>query len=373
MWRPRGLTFAIGLGVATLNVAALAGGARAESSEAQAAAQQIEPLRKLPSFVAAGPDFDARQCMRDKSILGIPVSSANPFTKNIYMGMANVAKEVGFRFTEWENQGQPSQWVQGMNQALNGKYSLVDLLGGTDPRVLAPQVKAATAAGIKVVASHYSGFEQPPPPGVSGVVPIDYKKAGALLADWAIWKTDGHANALVIVSMEVNSTASMLDGIKEEFKNCPDCKFKVINAPVPDWSTKIQPSVQATLLADSSINYILPIYDSMSQFVVPAITITGKRDAVKVATFNGTPFVLGLVQQGSVEMDVGENLDWVGHAIADAEMRMICGLGEIKDPKIPFYIFDKSNADTAGRPPQLSTGYGDAYVAGYRRLWRIGQ
>ena len=48
------------------------------------------------------------------------------------------------------------------------------------------------------------------------------------------------------------------------------------------------------LLADPSINYILPIYDSMSQFVVPALRITGSEGSVKVASFNGTPFVLDL-------------------------------------------------------------------------------
>jgi ribose transport system substrate-binding protein len=360
------LPFALGL---TLSV--LAGTAGAESTAGDQASQQLAPYRELPKFVAAGPAFNAGQCMAGKSILGIPVSSANPFTKNIYVGMANVAREVGFKFTEWENQGQPSQWVQGMNYALNSKYSLIDLLGGTDPKLLEPQVKAATSSRIEVVASHYSGFEQPVPPGVTGVVPIDYFRAGQLLADWAISKTDARANVLVIVSMEVNSTTSMLNGIKEEFgKLCPTCKYRVINAPVPDWSTKIQPNVQSALLADPTINYILPIYDSMSQFVVPAITITGQRDKVKIATFNGTPFVLGLVQQGQVEMDIGENLDWIGHGIADAEMRMLCGLAEVKDPKIPFYIFDKSNADSAGKPPQLSTGYGDAYVEGYRKLWK---
>jgi len=361
----------------TLGAAALltltAASAHAESPEATRAKQQLDAYRGLPKFVSAGPGFDAKKCMADKSILGIPVSSANPFTKNINKAMGDVAKKVGFKFTEWENQGQPSQWVQGMNYAINNKYNLIDLLGGTDPRVLAPQVKAATGAGIKVIASHYSGFEQPAPPGASGVVAIDYFKAGQLLADWAIWKTDGKVNALVIVSSEVNSTESMINGIKEEFeKHCKSCKYKIVNAPVPEWSTKIQPTVQSALIGDASINYIIPIYDSMSQFVVPAITITGKQEQVKIATFNGTPFVLGLVQQGQVEMDIGENLDWIGHAIMDAEMRMLCGLPEVKDPKIPFYIFDKSNAASAGSPPQLSTGYGDAYIKGYAKQWKLG-
>ena len=72
-------------------------------------------------------------------------------------------------------------------------------------------------------------------------------------------------------------------------------------------------------------------------------------------------------------MDIGENLDWIGHAIMDAEMRLLCGLDEVKDPKIPFYIFDETNAASAGTPPQLSTGYGDAYVKGYAELWQLAQ
>jgi ribose transport system substrate-binding protein len=163
----------------------------------------------------------------------------------------------------------------------------------------------------------------------------------------------------------------MRNGIKEEFTKCPDCKWKEINVPVVNWATRIQPNIQSALLADPTINYIIVIYDSMSQFVVPAVTITGSQDRVKIDAFNGTPFVLGLVDQGQVEMDIGESLDWIGHAIIDAEMRIICGLETVKDPKIPFYIFTKDNAHTAGRPPQLNKGYGDAYIEGYRKLWGL--
>src|ERR1700683_5189321 len=112
--------------------------------------KQIEPFTKKPSFVAAGPAFDAKACMAGKSIFSIPVSSANPFTANIEKAMASAAARVGFKFTIWENQGQSSQWVQGMNAALNQKASLIDLLAGTDPRVLVPQVREARAAGVPV-------------------------------------------------------------------------------------------------------------------------------------------------------------------------------------------------------------------------------
>ena len=118
---------------------------------------QIAPYAKKPEFVAPGPAFDAAQCMKGKSILSIPVSSANPFTANIEKAMAAAAKKVGFTFTTWENQGQSSQWVQGMNAAVNQKVDLIDLLAGTDPRVLVPQVQAAQAAKIPVVRARGRG------------------------------------------------------------------------------------------------------------------------------------------------------------------------------------------------------------------------
>lgn len=353
-------------------IAGLSLPAWAETSDAARARARLEPYRHLPEFQAPGEAFDARACMAGKSILSVPASSAIPFLKNIETGMAAIAKMVGFRFQVWENQGQPSQWVQGVTQGTNNHVNLIDLLAGADPRSLRPQVKAAEDAGVKVVAAHLTGFETLLPAGVSAVVPIDYKRAGELLADWSIWKTDAKVNALVLVSEEALSTDSMVSGLQQEFKqHCANCKYKIINIPIPDWATKIQPTVQSALLADPSVNYVLPIYDSMSQFVVPAITITQRQDTTKIATFNGTPFVLGLVQKGQVEMDIGENLDWIAHGVMDAEMRILCGLPQVKDPKIPFLVFDSQNVATAGTPPKVSTGYGDAYVEGYRRLWKL--
>ncbi len=61
---------------------------------------QLKPFYDKPSFVAAGPEFDAKACMAGKSIFSIPVSSANPFTANIEKAMAAAAAKVGFKFTD---------------------------------------------------------------------------------------------------------------------------------------------------------------------------------------------------------------------------------------------------------------------------------
>lgn len=356
---------------AAISVAAM-GTAFAQSDLAAKAEAELAGYKAIPQFTAPGEPFDAKACMAGKKILSIPASSAIPFLSTINAAMAKLATEIGFEFQVWENQGQVSQWVQGLNHGASNKFDLIELLAGADPRALEPQVKAAQEAGSKVVAAHLTGFEQAVPGGVDGVVPIDYKRAGELLAWWSIAKTDGKTNALVLVSNEALSTDSMVSGIKEVFDTqCPDCKYNIVNVPIPEWATKIQPTVQSALVADPNINYVIPIYDSMAQFVVPAITITGKGDSVKIATFNGTPFVIGMIQNGQVEMDIGENLDWIAHGVLDSHMRRLCGLEVVNDPKIPFLIFDKSNAETAGTPPVDSQGYGDAYQAGFRQLWKL--
>ncbi len=102
--------------------------------------------------------------MEGKKILTIPVSSANPFTKNIATAMKAVAKQLGFEVTEWENQARPTQWVQGVEFAINNKYSAIDMLGGVNPAVLGPQIAEAHKAGVKIFTSHlYDTIQKPDP------------------------------------------------------------------------------------------------------------------------------------------------------------------------------------------------------------------
>jgi ribose transport system substrate-binding protein len=344
------------LGIA-LGVVAACAGARADSLDYFR--EQLKPYQSKPAFVPPGPPFDARHCMAGKTIFSIPDNMSIPFVSVIEAAKARVAAQIGFKYVTWSNQGQTTQWIQGMNAAVTEKPSVLELMAGTDPRVLVPQIAAARAAGIPVVVSHDSGLEQAAiiHKYADYDVPIDYFRAGALLLDWAALQTGGKLNGLVLIAAEM--------------KHCEGCVIRTENIPGTDWATRITPTVQSALLGNPKLNYIVAIYDSMLQFVVPAVTLTNSADRAKTDGFNGTPFVLGLVQQGKVQMDLGENLDWVGHALIDADMRIACHLAPVKDAKIPLYVFDKSNAADAGTPPKDSAGYGDAYISGYAKLWEM--
>ena len=332
----------------------------------------VEEARALPEFVAPGEPFDARACMADRSVFVVPLTSQNPFNMEIARGQREAAEEVGFSLTVWDNQFSVEQWSQGIATAINQGYDMVDLQGGIPPAALGPQIAEARAAGLKVVATHLYDVTQEPDEQLDGSFAMDYTRAGRIMAAWSMLQTNGAVNALIIGSDEIIPTAPFVAAIQGFFdEHCPGCEQSYVNVPVVEWGSGIQPEVQAALTANPDINYILPIYDSMSQFVVPALELTGRTD-VRIVSYNGTPFVLDMIREGDLmEMNVGESLGWVGWASVDGMMRILCDAGEVTALNTPLYIFDDSNIETAGVPATFSDGYGDGHLEGFRSLWML--
>jgi ribose transport system substrate-binding protein len=263
--------------------------------------------------------------------------------------------------------------VQGIEYAIQKKIDIVDLISGVNPAVVAPQLQAAKDAGVKVFTSHFYDPSQPASKLLEGDIPVSFYNQGWLLGNWMIYKTSGAARAIVVKTDEVPPTAPLVQGIRDAFaKNCPKCTIlQEINVGITEWGTKIQPSVQSALIAAPTANYVIPIYDSMSQFVVPAVELTGKGDTVKIATSNGTPFVLDFIREGKVEMDIGESQDWIARATIDGYLRKLAGLPMPKDIGVPYYIFEASNVKSAGIPAVPNKGFGDEYVKGFNATWKI--
>lgn len=334
---------------------------------------ELDKYTGVPTFTAPGGPIDTA-ALKGKVIFNIPDSSSNPFATTVAEAEQEAADLVGVKYINCTNQGQVTEWVSCYDQAAQQGANIINDFGGADPRQLGPQIQAAQDAGIQVVAHNVYGFSQEPV-GIKTSVPTPYELAGNLMAKWVIMDTGRKANVLVITSNEVLATDPIVNGIKESFAaECAGCTMTMVNVPVKDWSTKIQSEVQSAMVRDPGINYVVPIYDSMSQFVVPAITAANKVGQVHVATFNGTPFVLQYLQEGDiVRMVVGESLRWVGWAFLDSDLRLLAGeqLPSVYDEKIPLRIFTKDNVNETGTPPDLTKGYGDEYVAGYKKLWGL--
>jgi ribose transport system substrate-binding protein len=143
--------------------------------------------------------------------------------------------------------------------------------------------------------------------------------------------------------------------------------------PTTQWASGVQKEVSTGLQRDPGVNYLLPIYDAMTQFAAAGLQVAGKADKVGMASFNGTPFALQMVADGKLAMNIGENEVWIARGILDAAMRAAMDQPVPDDDyaKAPLLVFTKDNVASAGNPPTASDGYGDSYVAGFDQLWGL--
>ncbi|MCU1528777.1 MAG: sugar transporter substrate-binding protein [Frondihabitans sp.] len=346
----------------------------ASSAEVTTATAELAKYTALPTFTAPGPAIDISS-LKGKTIYSVEQSSSNPFVAAADSSEAKIAKQYGIKFVDYSTQGTPAEWIRGINAAIDAKASAI-LLNALDPRLVAPQVAAAKAAGIPVISEQFFDLSQSSdvPTTLAGTRSDDFTEAAKLLADQAIKATNGKVDAIVIENSEQLSTLAMLKSMKAEFAaNCSGCTVKYINVPSADWATKIQSQVQSSLVSDPNINYVIPIYDPMTQFVVPAITATSKTSSVHIATFNGTPAALTMLENGpTVTMDIGENLQWLAYANLDEAFRAMLGKPTVANEHTALRVFTSSNVADTGTPPAFNTGFGDSYMSGYAKLWGQG-
>lgn len=356
-------------------------GAGTESSGIAYATAQLSKFAAEPTFVAPGPAFDV-SALKGKSMFVIPATS-NDFDNGIEAQMKEIAGKYGIKYTEYNNQGSPQEWVAGMNAAVSQKPDLIVLNTALDPRQVSAQMQRAKAEKIPVLATHFfdqnyskglntscGGTPGLCESGLTATVNAPFNAATRIEADKVIADSNGKGHVMVITANDAAPTAGMVDAAKNEFStHCPDCTVDVVNIPVSEWATKIQPQVQTALTKDPDLHYIMPVFDFGASFAQSGINAAGKAATAKIVSYNGTQNVLALMQTGNtVALDVGESLNWLGYAFMDQAFRVMT-----KQPKVqentPIRAFDKSNVGVLGTPPDITKGYGTSYIDGYTKLW----
>jgi ribose transport system substrate-binding protein len=338
--------------------------------------KQIDGHKGIAGWTYPGDPFDAKQAA-GKTIFSIQENSTNPFTNTVVAGMKEVADKVGVKIVDYPNQGQHTQWIQGIQQAIAQKVDAIVLSGGTiGPIYFKEQALAAERAGIPIITVVDRDLTQTAQPNTAARVGQPYAEAARLDADWIIKQTKCDANVLVLTTNEVIAGDIGSKAAQDEFdRYCGSgCKARFVNVPLSQWSTKIGTTTQTEVSSNQDLNYVFPLYDPMAQFVVPAIQLGGGITRVKVATYNGTPGILRMIQTGdTVEMIVGENETHLGYAAMDQAMRLITGVAPIADGDygIPLRVFDDSNVDETGDPPGYGVGYGDQWRAGFLKAWGL--
>jgi ribose transport system substrate-binding protein len=381
----RKLSIVIGLSTLALVAACSTGNTSSSSSTSHANSpdckldvvkKKIDAAKQVQAWTAPGPSFDASKAS-GSLIYTINENSANEFGQAQLKGIQEAASKAGVKVVNYPNQGSKSQWIQGVNAAVNAHADAIIFIGGTiGPIYFKSQAEAARKAGVKLITLIDTDITQPPEPGVDARVGQRYAEAARLDADYIIADSKCSANVLVLTTNELIARDINQKAAQDEFKKyCgSNCNVTFRNIPLPSWTSQIQPTVQSQLQSDSKLNYVMPLYDAMVQFTRPAVTLAGAQNRVKIVSFNGTPAILGMISGSSpVAMDVGENPAQLGYAALDQAMRVITGSGAVKsgNENVQLRVFDASNVADAGHPPALGIGYGDAWKSGYVKMWGL--
>lgn len=343
----------------------------------------VEAAKALPAFRAPGKPFDASKA-RSKVVAILPDYPALPFVQEINQGLKEASTAAGIKLKDCPNNGTVGDWVKCFNQGINAKPDLILLNGSPSPSQLQPQIAKAKAAGIPVVANHVPLDSEFPPgtlpatntTGLTGVEAGPFPKAARLEADYALAnQPGGKVNALLLTSNEAPASRGLIKMIQNELaaKCGGGCKTTVVNVPIVDWATKLQDATRTGLLKDPKINWVIPVYDGMYQFVLPGIQSAGRNGKVKTVSFNGQGGALTAIAKGAATATAGENLAWTGWSTVDQILRILA-TGKptvVKTADTPIRIWDKSNISQAGSPPDPTSGYGESYKQKFLQLWGI--
>ncbi len=342
---------------------------------------KIDKYKAIPTFEPPGPAFDA-SAAKGKKVFNIPLTSTDTFNQLVDKGSEQAAKAAGLQFVQYNNEGDPTQWVAGMNQAIAQRADLIILEGGPDPNALGPQLAAAKKAGIPVISTHRfdtSAVDEQlkAHPELAAIVAANhYLGSGELTADYAMLDSDCNVNAVLLEASDVQPTSA---GITKTFKdelaaNCPDtCKATSVELPFSGWAQKASGELQSKINADPTINYIAPNFDQGAIYARQAIMSAGANDRVKIVAYNGSAPVMQMLANGeSVISEVGEPLEWLGWQNIDQALRILTGQPPA-DGHTPVRFFDSSNIAEAGNPVNQLEGYGPAseYRDGFQELWGI--
>ena len=326
-----------------------------------------------PAFTAPGPSFDA-SAAKGKTLWVIDILSSIPLVQVTDEAAKSALQLVGAKLVRYDGKGSVSDYAAGIHQAIAQHASAIALFA-IDPALVAGPVQQAKAAGIPVIVLQYGDPGTQMPLDLKAQVTYCYSCAGKMMASYIIAHSKGASPSVAIIeSKEVTNSKPEVDGFKQTFNDlCPGCSLIEQNVPIADWQTKIPTLTQSLIRSHPDLDYIVPIYDGMALFVVPAVHSAGAANKVGVVTWNGTLGVMQNMASGDVvKADVGSPQAWEGWALADQFLRVVAGQDPIVDEKVGLRVFDETNIGQVPLEKPEAEWYGVDFIPVYKQMWGVG-
>jgi ribose transport system substrate-binding protein len=302
----------------------------------------------------------------------------NGFIQAIKDGISAAAGKVGMTTLQSNPAGNAADVARQISQAIAQHTSAIITVGFTTAEITAP-LQQAHSAGIPVVQLFVTDPGAPPASatssGVFAYVSPCYSCIGATMADIVIRDSGGRANTVFVNAPDVGVATLEANGFTAEMRqHCPSCTTKVSDAPIAQWGTQI-PSIATAAAADPRVNYIVPVFDTASPLIVPALAAANATGRVKLVSSNGDQAQLQDMKAASTPRwvgNIGVNGAWIGWASMDEVLRALTNHPTLADEKIGFRAFTPTNVGSLDLTQNPSTWYGGTdFAANYLKLWGL--
>jgi ribose transport system substrate-binding protein len=254
--------------------------------------------------------------------------------------MQQAASHVGVTVSGCDGKFGPAGAAACVNQALAEHVNAV---------VLDNIPVALIGQGLhQLEAAHIAVLEDQPnaTPGNDQLAYLDIGGAGLInsMADWAAADSGGKADALIIEQNDTpEQVAYVNDGLLPEFKKtCPACKTKVI-AMATDQLQNLPTQVEAALVQDPSVSYVLSEFDANVPGVVQGLKNSPLAGKVKIAGALGDISSLERVKSGQQAYDALASETFGGWAYVDDVLRLVTAMPPVTGINAPWRAFTASN------------------------------
>jgi ribose transport system substrate-binding protein len=198
-------------------------------------------------------------------------------------GFTAAAKALGWDPTVITyNSATPGQAVQ---SAIDAGYKYIATTSIT-LSTITPQVKEAKAKGIALFGAYTSDTPEGTTNGLYGVAQdgAGDLKTGALMADWLIANSGGHANVVYVDIPLYPSLVGQGQGAQSEFaKRCPACTFATLPVSVTQLGAgQVPAAIVSYLQAHPSVNYLYLSFQDLDTGVLAAMRTAGLTSKVKI-------------------------------------------------------------------------------------------